>query len=272
MSETLYTVKQIAEMAGVTVRTLHHYDAIDLLKPSQVGANGYRYYDEAALLRLQQILLYREMDMELAQIKAVLDDPDFDTLAALRGHRAALTQRIERTHALIRTIDQTIMHVAGEITMSKPQMFGGFSPEEEEQRTREARLQYDPDLVNESVQKWGSYNAAQKQAVIDEGNAIYEALAKAVADGLPVDGEVFQRLIERWHRHIQYFYEPTTDILRGLADMYNDSPDFRAKFDALHPDLAATMRHAVTHYVDALETAELERLFAEDEANRRLGE
>lgn len=86
----MYTVKQVAELAGVSVRTLHHYDQIGLLKPSQIGANGYRYYDDDALLRLQQILFYRELGLELAQINDVLNRPDFDVLTALKSHRIAL--------------------------------------------------------------------------------------------------------------------------------------------------------------------------------------
>ncbi len=86
----MYTVKQLSDLAGISVRTLHYYDEIGLLRPSKVGENGYRYYDDAALLRLQQILLYREMGLELAQIKPILDSPDFDLLDALRTHRRAL--------------------------------------------------------------------------------------------------------------------------------------------------------------------------------------
>jgi len=102
------TVRQVAKAAGISVRTLHHYDAIDLLKPGHVGANGYRYYGREELLRLQQILFYRELGLPLAGIAAVLDDPAFDPLAALREHRTALDARIGHYRTLIRTIDRTI--------------------------------------------------------------------------------------------------------------------------------------------------------------------
>src|SRR5678815_5477992 len=101
----MYTVKQLSDLADITVRTLHHYDEIDLLKPSKVGANGYRYYDDAALLRLQQILFYREIGLELMQIKDILDSPDFDLLSALRSHRAAIQEKTKRLNSLISTID-----------------------------------------------------------------------------------------------------------------------------------------------------------------------
>jgi DNA-binding transcriptional MerR regulator len=92
----MYTVKQIAKLAGITPRTQHHYDEIGLLKPSSVGANGYRYYDEQALLRLQQILFYREMDLDLTRIKNILDDKNFDLVSALRSHHSALEQAMTR--------------------------------------------------------------------------------------------------------------------------------------------------------------------------------
>nr|MCU0475662.1 MerR family transcriptional regulator [Anaerolineae bacterium] len=104
----MYSVKQLAELAGVTVRTLHHYDAVGLLRPSRLGVNGYRYYDEAAVLRLQQILLYREMGFELVHIRDILDQPDFDLQAALRAHRAALSAKIGRLHQLVETVDETL--------------------------------------------------------------------------------------------------------------------------------------------------------------------
>src|SRR5258708_4830532 len=122
----LYTVKQVADLAEVSVRTLHYYDEIGLLSPSEVGANGYRYYDDAALLRLQQILFYREIGLELTQIKGILDNSDFDLLIALQTHRLVLQSKIKRLEKLVSTVDSTIMHLVGaieEIDMSKKRLF-----------------------------------------------------------------------------------------------------------------------------------------------------
>src|SRR5512142_2042984 len=102
----MFTVKQLSQLAGVTPRTLHYYDAIGLLKPSQVGDNGYRYYGEEALLRLQQIMLYRELDMPLENIKEIMGRRDFDVLSALQRHRDELGRRIARMEQLITTVDQ----------------------------------------------------------------------------------------------------------------------------------------------------------------------
>jgi MerR family transcriptional regulator, thiopeptide resistance regulator len=267
----LYTVKQVSELTGVSIRTLHYYDEINLLNPSKVGANGYRYYDEAALLRLQQILFYREVGLELEQIKAILDSPDFDLLSALRAHRAALQEKIERLQGLVSTVDSTIMHLAGEVEMSKKKLFEGFSPEKQEHYERVARLQYGPDIVNASIKRWNSYGKAQQDAVRQEGGQIYTDLVTAIEAEKSPQGEEVQAILQRWHEHIRYFYEPTLDILRGLGEGYHTDPDFVAFFQALHPDLPEYLSEAITQYVDDLEDAEIRRMLAEDEAKTLKG-
>src|SRR5689334_2313491 len=108
-----YTVKKLAAMSGVSVRTLHWYDEVGLLKPAYHGANGYRYYEEAQLLKLQQILFYRELGFELKQIKRILSRSDFDKVNALESHRKVLRKNLSRTRKLIETIDKTIGHLKG---------------------------------------------------------------------------------------------------------------------------------------------------------------
>src|SRR5438552_18719729 len=107
------TVKRLSKLAGVSVRTLHFYDEIGLLRPGRVGANGYRYYGQAALLRLQQILFYKELGLSLEEIADVLDQPGFDVAQALVAHRRALTERVGRLRRLIETVDQTTAYLKG---------------------------------------------------------------------------------------------------------------------------------------------------------------
>ena len=178
----MYTVKQLSDLAEVSIRTLHHYDQIGLLPPSKVGTNGYRYYDEAALLRLQQILFYREIGLELKQIKDILDSPDFDLQAALRSHRGVLQEKVKRLQNLVHTVDNTLMHLAGEIDMSKKQLFEAFSDEKQKDYEREVRLQWGPDSVNESVKRWGGYSDAQRAAIQAEGGEIYMDMAKVMTE------------------------------------------------------------------------------------------
>jgi DNA-binding transcriptional MerR regulator/quercetin dioxygenase-like cupin family protein len=122
-----YTVKQLAAWSGVSVRTLHFYDETGLLKPAYVGTNGYRFYEEPQLLTLQQILFYRELGLELKQIKQVLGRAEFERVAALQSHRQVLEEKVTRTRSLLGTIDKTIAHLKGRKKMTTEEMFVGFS-------------------------------------------------------------------------------------------------------------------------------------------------
>src|SRR5262249_15160942 len=122
-----YTVKKLAAMSGVSVRTLHFYDEAGLLKPARYGANGYRFYEEPQLLTLQQILFYRELGFELKEIRRILTQADFEKVAALRSHPAVLQKNLARTRTLIETIEKTIQHLEGARSMKSEDMFGGFS-------------------------------------------------------------------------------------------------------------------------------------------------
>ena len=243
----MYTVKKLSTLAGVSVRTLHYYDQIGLLKPAEIAENGYRQYDDAALLRLQQILFYRELDFKLSDIKELLDAPDFEQVSALENHWDALWARLARTERLIRTVEDTIQHLKGEKEMSKKALFQAFSEEEQEKYAKQAEEQYDPETVRESNRKWKNYSAEKKQAILDEGNQVYEDIVAAMPQG--ADSPEAQACVERWRAHMDYFWTPNLEQLLGLATMYGQSPGFKKNFDAMHPDLADFMREAVTVYV-----------------------
>ncbi len=260
----MYTVKRLSDMAGITVRTLHYYDEIDLLKPTQVADNGYRYYDDAALYRLQQVLFYREIGLELLEIRDILDSPDFDLVSALRSHRDGLQARIKRLNNLIGTVDTTIMHLTGEVDMSKKRLFSAFDDEQQKQYQREARLQYGPDTVNTSIRRWNSYSELQKKVVMDEGEQIYQDMADLLEAGIAAQSPEVADVLDRWQAHMRYFYEPTLEILRGLGQLYSSSPEFIANFQKLHADLPDYLTKGIEHYVDELEYAEIERMLAAD--------
>jgi len=243
----MFTVKQLSKLAGVTPRTLHHYDAIGLLKPSRVGDNGYRYYGEESLLRLQQILFYRELGIPLEDIKKIMGRRDFDVLGALHSHKDALQKQVARLNRLIGTVDNTINHLKGNNAMSNKAYFEGFSEEEQEKYAAEAEKMYDPETVRESNRKWKAYPAARKEAILAEGNAIYTDMIAAMPKGA-ASSEV-QGIVERWRRHMDYFWTPKLDQLLDLVNGYNDDPRFRANFDKMHPQLAEFFREAVKVYV-----------------------
>ncbi len=243
----MFTVKQLSRIAGITPRTVHYYDEIGLLKPTRVGENGYRYYGEESLLRLQQILLYRALDMPLDAIRAIMGRLDFDVLSALESHKDELRRRISRMERLVSTVDQTILFLKGKHEMSNQQMFQGFSDEQQAEYEKEAMQRWDPAIVQASNKKWKAYSAAEKQRIADEGNAIYADLVKAMPKG-PSSPEA-QSCVERWRQHMAYFWSPNDQQLLGLADLYNNDPRFKANFDKIDPNLAPFMREAVKVYV-----------------------
>jgi DNA-binding transcriptional MerR regulator len=243
----MFTVKQLSRLAGVTPRTLHYYDEIGLLKPSHVGDNGYRYYGEEALARLQQIMLYRELDMPLENIKTIMGRRDFELLGALEGHRLELRKRADRMERLIATVDLTISYLKGNKTMNQKQYFEGFSDEQQAEYEKEVMQTYDPETVKAANKKWKGYTDAEKQRIGEEGNAVYGDFLQALPKG-PASPEA-QACVERWRRHMAYFWVPNEAQLLGLADGYNDDPRFKANFDRIHPDLAAFIREAVRVYV-----------------------
>ena len=243
----MFTVKQLSKLAGVTPRTLHHYDDIGLLKPSRIGDNGYRYFEEEAVLRLQQILFYRELDLPLDDIKKILGRQDFDVMGALHSHKDALQKQAARINRLIQTVDNTIIYLKGETKMSEKGLFEGFTEEEQEKYALEAEQMYDPETVRESNRKWKGYSAAKKESVMAEGKVIYQDMIAAMPKGA-ASPEV-QSIVERWHSHMDYFWTPNIDQLVALANGYNDDPRFKANFDKMHPQLAEFMRDAVAVYV-----------------------
>jgi MerR family transcriptional regulator, thiopeptide resistance regulator len=234
-------------MAGVTPRTLHHYDDIGLLKPSRVGDNGYRYYGEEALLKLQQILFYRELDFPLDDIKKIIGRRDFDVLGALQSHKDALQKKAVRLSQLLVTVDNTIQHIKGEKLMSQKGLFKGFSEEEQEKLAQEAEQMYDPETVRESNRKWKAYSKEKKDAILVEGSQIYLDMIAVMPKG--ASSVEVQAIVQRWRSHMDYFWTPNLDQLLELASMYNEDPKFKANFDDMHPKLAEFMREAVTVYV-----------------------
>ena len=243
----MFTVKQLSKLAGITPRTLHHYDEIGLLKPSRVGDNGYRYYGEDAVLRLQQILFYRELDIPLDDIKKIMGRRDYDVMGALQSHKEALSKQAARINRLIQTVDNTINHLKGNQTMSDEKLFEGFSEEQQEKYAQEAEKMYDPETVRESNRKWKAYSAAKKEAILAESSAIYKDMISVMSKG--ASSAEAQAIVERWRKHMDYFWTPQLDQLQAIANGYVEDARFKANFDKMHPQLAEFMREAVAVYV-----------------------
>jgi DNA-binding transcriptional MerR regulator len=244
----MYTVKQLANSAGVSARTLRYYDQIGLFKPSTYGKNGYRYYDDEAVLRLQQILFYREMELSLREICSVLEQPDFDVLQTLDSHKTMLQRKKQRIDQLLNTIENTIRHIEGELTMTKNDIFAGFSEEKQKAYAQEARQRWDPDLVDQSQKRWASYSDEKKKDIMAEANEIYEEIFAHSDKGH--DSHKVQDLVGQWHQHMRNFYEPSIPMLRGLGQLYCDDPRFRVNFEKLSPQFPEFLREAIAFYCD----------------------
>jgi len=251
-----YTVRQLAKMAGVSVRTLHHYDQIGLLKPSSRTAAGYRLYGEKDLLRLQQVLFYRELDFPLDAIRTILDLPGFDQIEALRDHQRMLGERAERLARLLRTVDRTIARLTEEDNMplTDEELYEGFSPKEKEQLKEyeaEARERWG-EMAAESQRRVRQMSKAQWQAIQQEGDAATRLMAETM--GRPVSDPDVQAAIARHHAWIENFYPCSAEMYRGLGQMYVDDPRFTATYDKVRPGLALFMRDAMAYYAEHMLT------------------
>ncbi len=247
----VYTVKQLSDIAGVSARALHYYDEIGLLKPASYGENGYRYYGDDAVLRLQQILFFKELDFKLDEIQAIMDSPAFDLLYALQTHKTALQQRVARLNHLICTVDQTIQHVKGERAMNEKELFEGFTEEQQQVYAKEAEKRWGDEVVK-SNKLWNSYSAEKKAQIKAESQVIYVDLRDNINAGKSHESQDVQAIIKRWHDHLRYFYEPSVERLRGLAELYVSDPAFAANLRKIHPDLPEFLNRAIPYYCDGL--------------------
>ena len=249
VSVKAYTIGRLARMAGVSVRTLHHYDHTGLLKPSARTEAGYRLYGEPELLRLQQILFFRELDMPLDAVRQVLDDPTFDEVTALQQHREQLQRRVTRLARLMNTIDRTINRIAeDDMTLTDEELYEGFTNEQIERYKREVREMYDPALVAESERRLKKMSRAEWKSVQAEGQAVTTAIA-ALIDREPADPAV-QALVAQHHAWIEHFYPCSAEVYRGLSRGYVEHAEFRAFYEKVRPGLAEFLSAAMKVYAD----------------------
>src|ERR1041384_6380942 len=221
-----YTVKKLAGMSGVSVRTLHFYDEVGLLKPAYFGANGYRFYEEPQLLTLQQILFYRELGFELKQIKRSLGRADFDKIAALESHRKVLQKNLAKTRELIQTIDKTIEHLKGTKKVKSQELFEGFDPEQQAKHEQYLIDRYGEKMkesITQSkakVKNWTKANWEKSGAAFNE---ICKDLVSAMDRKLPAESPDVQSVIRRHYQWLKQFWTPTRESYAGHSLLIVDS-------------------------------------------------
>jgi DNA-binding transcriptional MerR regulator len=243
-----FTIKQLARLAEVSVRTLHYYDQLGLLKPQRQKKNNYRLYGEAAIPQLQQILFYKELGFDLKSIKLILDEPGFDYQQALVTHKAALIDKVERTKLLIQTIDRTLDQMKGKIIMTENEYFVGFSDEQQAEYEKQASERWDPVVVKESNRRWKALSDIEKQGLMKNGERITLSLRDAMSE--EPGSENVQKLVEEWQGHIIFFYKYTPQILLGLGHAYLEDPQFSAFYTRVDPKLPKFFFDAIRIYCE----------------------
>ncbi len=247
-----FTVGQVARVAGVTVRTLHHYDDIGLLRPGSRTAAGYRHYTEEDLERLQRILAYRELGFELDTIAAILDDPDVDPIDHLRRQHAVLTERVGRLRAVIAALEKTMEARTMGISLTPEEMFEVFGDADPTEHAAEAEQRWgDTEAYRQSQRRTAGYTKADWLAMKEEAGAIEQRFAAALAAGAPAASDAAMDIAEEHRRHItRWFYDCSPAMHRGLGEMYVADPRFTAHYEQTAPGLAAFVRDAVIANAD----------------------
>jgi DNA-binding transcriptional MerR regulator len=234
------TVSQVSKLSTVSVRTLHHYDEIGLLRPSGRSVAGYRLYGQRDLERLQQILFYRELGFSLDEIKQILSSSSFDLRAALLSQRHLLEEKIVRLTAILGAVDKSIQQIERGTDMNKEEMFEvfeGFNPEEYE---AEAEQRWgETDAYKESKRRTARYTKRDWQAIKDEGGAIYQKLAQLLESGVPSNSIAAMDAAEEHRQHLtRWFYQCPKAMHKGLGEMYVADPRFTATFEKIKTGLA----------------------------------
>lgn len=246
--KTTYTIKELADLANISTRTLRYYDEVGLLNPANIGNNGYRYYDQGSLLLLQQILFFRELDLQLNDIREIISRPDFNIIEALNKHRISLQNKAKKLKVLIETVDQTIATIQGEWQMENKDFFEGF--DETKYEVEAKALWGNSPRYAESQKKWSNYTKEQKDEIKAEGGRITLRMVSNDPTVDPEDTEI-QDAIREYHSYInKYFYTCDVSFLRGLADMWVQDERFAINYDRIREGGAEFVQKAVHIFCD----------------------
>lgn len=246
-----YTVKKLAQLSGISVRTLHFYDEIGLLKPAYYGENNYRYYEEAQLLMLQQILFFRELGFQLNDILRIISSADFDKIKVLESHRKTLEENLNQTHMLIETVDKTIAHLRGNRPMKLEEIFHGFN--DEKQKLYEDFLVesgVEQDEIQKSKDKIKYWSKEQWLENKRQGDQIHADLVTTIKQQLNPSDPAVQKIIKQHYDLTTTFWTPTRESYIGLSQLYASHPDFIKFYDDIHPKLLSFLMAAMKSYAE----------------------
>lgn len=251
-----WTVSEVAGIAKITVRTLHHYDEIGLLVPSMRSAAGYRLYARPDLERLQQILIYRELGFTLEGIAGLLDAPASERVPALKSQRRQLMEKRHGLERIIKTVDRTLNALEQGEAMNTEGLFEGFeelseAPEEirdhHREHAKEAHEQWSAsDAYGESMRRVKRYSKAEWAVIQEENRRNESRMADLMAVGANPEGDKAAAGAEAMRKHIDRWYYPCKPAMHAcLADMYEADPRFKANYEKVAPGLAAFVATAI---------------------------
>lgn len=240
------TVGEVSRLAGITVRTLHHYDRIGLVRPSGRSASGYRIYDERDLERLQQVLFYRELGFGLEEIRAIMAAPDFERGGALREQRKMLEIEAARLEGLIRAVDAAVdAHDAG-ISLTDEQLFEVFGDFDPRQYADEVRQRWGhTEAYRQSQQRALRFTQDDWRQVKAEGEEIARRFAQVMTSGEAASSPAADAVVMAHRRHLGRFYDCSAEMHRGLGELYVEDHRFTAYWDAYAPGLARFVHDAI---------------------------
>lgn len=239
-------VKEVADLVGISVRTLHHYDAIGLLTPEDITESGYRVYSSDNIESLQHILFYKELALPLKEIKKIIKRPSFDQVEALHLHQRMIREERNRLDKMLKTIAQTIKYKRGEINMTNKEKFVGFNFNQNHYE-KETRERYGDKAVNDSNKKIKDLSEGGLDLEA-EFNAIYRDLANMRHEA--PESDIAQEGIKVWYDFLNTIGDYSLDAFKGLGEMYVQDGRFTRNIDQFGDGLAVFMSDAMAVYAD----------------------
>ncbi len=247
-----YTINKLAQMAGVSVRTLHYYDEVGLLKPSTIQRNGYRAYEEHDLLLLQQILFFRELDFSLEEIKRILSSSAFDVRHALRDQRRMIELKKRRLSGLLKTIDVTLQKLEQQIPMNDQdlqELYDTFGEETIKQYADEVKQRWgNTDAYKQSMERAAKMTKEYYKKYKHDSDVFMKKVAATMGKG--ATSPEFQALIAEHFKSLSTWYEPNFEMYRGLAKMYVEDPRFTAYYENYREGLAKVFSEGMLYFIE----------------------
>ena len=241
-----FTIKKLAEIAGVSIRTLHYYDEIGLLKPQYRKENGYRYYNEESVMILQQIMFFRELGFNLDEIKTIISRPDFDIPEALQAHKRILVKKDERLRELINTVEKTMRKMNKKSKMGIKEYYNGFSEDQIEKYRDEVRRRWGEKVLIDSEKRVIGMGKEKFITLQAEGGRIFKNIMENMSEGY--DSKYIQERIMEWRQWLENFHHYSEEEIVELGRAYSQHPDFIKFFQQYSDDLPVFLTNAIEYY------------------------